>query len=270
MAEGSDVNLPLVTESTTLWAEASQVTTGPSGTGGELAVQPGGQYHPNSARWLEFDVTEPMRLVDVTLQANGTFDRSFEIIDAFGQVLWSATEEVQDGEHLLSIGVELEPGTGYGLRCTTDDPQLWREGTSSALSYPYDLAGLGSITNSTAGPSLDYYYFFYVWNVESTLDVTCVGPRSSVTIDVSQCTDPGACNFNASATVDDGSCEYASCAETCYGDLNGDGSITVGDLLTVLSDFGCASSCNADIDGDDQVSVQDLLALLSVFGEVCN
>ena len=270
VAEGSDVNLPLVTESTTLWAEASQVTTGPSGAGGELAVQPGGQYHPNSARWLEFDVIEPMRLVDVTLQANGTFDRSFEIIDAFGQVLWSATEEVQDGEHLLSIGVELDPGTGYGLRCTTDDPQLWREGTSSALSYPYDLAGLGSITNSTAGPSLEYYYFFYVWNVESTLEVTCAGPRSPVTIDVSQCTDPGACNFNASATVDDGSCEYASCAETCYGDLNGDGSITVGDLLTVLSDFGCASSCNADIDGDDQVSVQDLLALLSVYGEVCN
>ena len=56
VAEGSDVNLPLVTESTTLWAEASQVTTGPSGTGGELAVQPGGQYHPNSARWLELSL----------------------------------------------------------------------------------------------------------------------------------------------------------------------------------------------------------------------
>ena len=103
------------------------------------------------------------------------------------------------------------------------------------------------------------------YNMEATNDdgscefVSCLG-----------CIDSASCNFQEDATQDDGSCEYASCAETCYGDLNGDGSITVGDLLTVLSDFGCASSCNADIDGDDQVSVQDLLALLSVFGEVCN
>ena len=73
-----------------------------------------------------------------------------------------------------------------------DDPQPWREGTSSTLNYPYDLAGLGSITNSTAGPSLDYYYFFYEWNVESTLDVECVSARADVDVVVTQCTDPQA------------------------------------------------------------------------------
>ena len=123
-----------------------------------MTNQNSGAYHSNSARWLEFDVFEPMRLVDVKLYANGTFDRGFEIIDDIGQVLWSTTATVTDGEFVLPIGFELEPGTNYGLRCTTGDPQLWREGTSSTLSYPYDLAGLGSITNSTAGPSLDYYY----------------------------------------------------------------------------------------------------------------
>ena len=270
LGQGPGLYLPEVTQSTTFWVESSQSTFGPVGTGGELTNQPGGQYHPNSARWLEFDVFEPMRLVNVKLYANGTFDRGFEIIDDIGQVLWSSTVMVTDGEFLLDVDFELEPGTDYGLRCTTDDPQLWREGTSSTLNYPYDLASLGSITNSTAGPSLNYYYFFYEWNVESTLNVECVSNRSDVDVTVTQCTDPDACNFNPAAIEDDGSCEYASCADTCAGDLNGDGNITVGDLLLVLADFGCVSGCQSDVDGDTIVSVADLLELLSVFGGNCN
>ena len=269
LAEGPTLSLPAVTASATYWVESSQSTVGPSGLGGEEATQPGGQYHTNSARWLEFDVFEPMRLVDVTLFANGTYDRGFEIIDDIGQVLWSTTATVTDGEFVLPIGVELEPGTNYGLRCTTGDPQLWREGTASTLTYPYDLAGLGSITNSTAGPSLSYYYFFYRWNVESTLDVECVSARADVDVVVTQCTDPAACNYNPAAVVDDGSCEYASCADTCEGDINSDGSITVSDLLLVLAEFGCVDGCDSDVDGDSAVSVADLLGLLAVFGAVC-
>ena len=269
LAEGPTLSLPAVTSSATYWVESSQSTVGPSGMGGEEATQPGGQYHTNSARWLEFDVFEPMRLVDVTLFANGTYDRGFEIIDDIGQVLWSTTATVTDGEFVLPIGVELEPGTNYGLRCTTGDPQLWREGTASTLTYPYDLAGLGSITNSTAGPSLSYYYFFYRWNVESTLDVECVSARADVDVVVTQCTDPAACNYNPAAVVDDGSCEYASCADTCEGDINSDGSITVSDLLLVLAEFGCVDGCDSDVDGDSAVSVADLLGLLAVFGAVC-
>ena len=269
LAEGPTLSLPAVTASATYWVESSQSTVGPSGLGGEEATQPGGQYHTNSARWLEFDVFEPMRLVDVTLFANGTYDRGFEIIDDIGQVLWSTIATVTDGEFVLPIGVELEPGTSYGLRCTTGDPQLWREGTASTLTYPYDLAGLGSITNSTAGPSLSYYYFFYRWNVESTLDVECVSARADVDVVVTQCTDPAACNYNPAAVVDDGSCEYASCADTCEGDINSDGSITVSDLLLVLAEFGCVDGCDSDVDGDSAVSVADLLGLLAVFGAVC-
>ena len=94
--------------------------------------------------------------------------------------------------------------------------------------------------------------------------------RSDVDVTVTQCTDPDACNFNPAAIEDDGSCEYASCADTCAGDLNGDGNITVGDLLLVLADFGCVSGCQSDVDGDTIVSVADLLELLSVFGGNCN
>jgi len=81
------------------------------------------------------------------------------------------------------------------------------------------------------------------------------------------CTDATACNYDATATIDDGSCEYESCA--CIGDVNGDGAITVADILVVLSEFGCTSDCSADVDGDGSVTVSDVLEVLSVFGNPC-
>jgi len=81
------------------------------------------------------------------------------------------------------------------------------------------------------------------------------------------CTDSTACNYDSTATLDDGNCEYESCA--CPIDVNGDGSITVADLLIVLSEFGCTSACTADVDGDGSVTVSDVLVVLSAFGSLC-
>lgn len=53
------------------------------------------------------------------------------------------------------------------------------------------------------------------------------------------CTYPAALNFDATALVDDGSCLYPDCSG-CLGDLDGDSLVTVGDILTVLGQFGLA------------------------------
>jgi len=88
--------------------------------------------------------------------------------------------------------------------------------------------------------------------------------------DVPGCTDSTACNFDYTATLDDGSCDYISCAgDPCPNDVNSDGSITVADLLIVLSEFGCTSGCTADVDGDGSVTVADVLSVLSAFGSLC-
>jgi len=55
----------------------------------------------------------------------------------------------------------------------------------------------------------------------------------------------------------------------CQLDINGDSTITIADLLILLSEFGCLESCAADVNGDDQVGVSDVLELLSGFGEPC-
>ncbi|HIO16385.1 MAG TPA: choice-of-anchor B family protein [Flavobacteriales bacterium] len=55
----------------------------------------------------------------------------------------------------------------------------------------------------------------------------------------------------------------------CPADLNGDGVITVADILLVLSEFGCSTACTADVNGDGSVTVADVLVILSLFGNPC-
>jgi hypothetical protein len=88
---------------------------------------------------------------------------------------------------------------------------------------------------------------------------------SSCSFLIPGCTNPNAINYDPNASLDDGSCVL-----DCSADLNGDNSITVADLLLVLSDFGCIANCDStDVNGDGITTVADLLELLSVFGTIC-
>jgi hypothetical protein len=54
----------------------------------------------------------------------------------------------------------------------------------------------------------------------------------------------------------------------CPGDLTGDGSVTVQDLVELIVAWGaCPESCPADLDGDEQVGVTDLVALILAWGD---
>ncbi len=55
----------------------------------------------------------------------------------------------------------------------------------------------------------------------------------------------------------------------CPTDLNGDGNITVADVLAILSEFGCTLNCLYDVDGDNSITVSDVLLILSTFGDTC-
>ena len=182
--EGEVYETNVLEASTTFWASASYITSGEIAVGGELTNQLTGQYHSNSNRWLEFDAYENLLLSRVTVFANGSYDRTFELIDGSNTVLASTTVFVEDGEFEVTLNFEVPAGNGYGLRSSSYDPQLWREGTDSELSYPYSLGDLASITNSTAGPEFSYYYFFYNWQVEP-LPIACESDRVSLTISVS-------------------------------------------------------------------------------------
>ena len=183
--EGNPFVTPVLTETTTYWVEDFAGTEPVSAVGGETATD-AGQFHDNSTRWMIFDAHEDLVLVSVKVFASGAGEREFGVIDAAGNPVGSnVTVTVPDGESTVALGIEVPMGTGYGLRCYTGNPQLWRDGLGSTLNYPYELGNLATITQSTAGQqnALNYYYFFYDWVVEAP-SVACPSERVPVTVTV--------------------------------------------------------------------------------------
>ena len=66
---------------------------------------------------------------------------------------------------------------------------------------------------------------------------TC--PGYEVGTELGDCTYEEALNYNADALIDDGSCIFES---PCDGDVNGDGTVTVSDLLTLMTVY--ATTCD--------------------------
>ena len=61
----------------------------------------------------------------------------------------------------------------------------------------------------------------------------------------------------------------ASVVVGCPEDVDGDGAVTVSDLLAILSEFGCSTGCQYDINQDGLVGVGDILEVLAAFGDAC-
>jgi hypothetical protein len=58
--------------------------------------------------------------------------------------------------------------------------------------------------------------------------------------------------------------------DCCLGDLNCDGTVSVADILILISQFGCVGSqCYADLDDDDVVGVTDLQLFNTLYGTDC-
>ena len=214
-------------------------------------------------------------------------------------------------------------------------PSAWNVSNSGTYTHSVDLSSLGltgegdwtvTLTNGwTSSNGVNY-------DIVVSLDGVCSGEPS-----FGGCTDPEACNYDSSATLDDGSCDLGTAAyfdsdgdgygqffaqyfcgnvapagtvtldgdcndanstmypgapgtaqgndnncngildpaeeepPACPEDANGDGSISVADVLAVLSEFGCVGDmCEYDIDGDNAVTVSDVLLVLSAFGTSCS
>ncbi len=188
VATGNTWTTPTLNTSTSFWAADQAQYGGDISYGGQtdrINTAMPGQYLSNNAYFLIFDAYEDLVIKSVKVYASGTDDRTIAVVDGNGNTVASGVFSVPDGESRVNLNFAVPAGTGYGLRVMSNNPQLWRDGNGSNPTFPYALGTLGSITttNVTGNNTLEYYYFFYDWEVQRPL-IVCDGPRTEVLVTV--------------------------------------------------------------------------------------
>ena len=108
-------------------------------------------------------------------------------------------------------------------------------------------------------------------STETCPDTNGNGICDDAEVPIPGCTYVNACNFLPTATEDDGSCIFASCIVwgCTYPDaLNFDPDADFDDGSCEYAPVG-SGSCSGDLDGDGTVAVADLLLMLGAFGSLC-
>ncbi|MFN9801227.1 MAG: T9SS type A sorting domain-containing protein, partial [Bacteroidota bacterium] len=188
VATGPSFTTPAITQTTSYWVEEVFTYGGEEGNGGKLTNEsaPYGQFHNSSNFWNRFDALEDIFINSVKVYAGNAGSRTIQLVDAGGNMLQELIAEIPQGESFVTLDFFVPAGTGYGLRTTTSNPQLWRDrnlDSAAPFGFPYDIGGLASITGTTVtGVDADnYYYFFYDWTVSTPL-TECVSPREEVQV----------------------------------------------------------------------------------------
>lgn len=183
LGEGNELTTPALNETTSYWVEAHSTVPGVNAFGGKADRSSA----PNSSevkQSLIFDAYEPFELVSVKVYATGNGDRQFVLMDNAGNLIEERYVYVRDGEQRVPLNFQVPAGTGLRITAFDDNSEIVRNlhRDNSGVSYPYDIAGLGAITGSTAGSG--FYYYLYDWEVR-TPDVELVSARTEVTATVS-------------------------------------------------------------------------------------
>jgi len=174
VGSGASFSTPSLGTTTTYYVEDEVLPTiynvGPT----DNTFGGGGNFEGD--QYLLFDAFGAFTLKTVKVYAQGGGNRVIQLRDNTGNVLQSATVNIPNGEQVVTLNFAVQPGTNYQLG-TSGVPNMYRNNDSP--SYPYAIAGLVSIQNSSAGA--DYYYHFYDWEIETP---GCISERTAVTAEI--------------------------------------------------------------------------------------
>ena len=134
-----------------------------------------GGYYAYDNRATVFDVLQPCVLREVQVYAQGVGNRTFQVLNQYGSVVWEKTVMLQAGLNTVSLDFELQTMANAHIKISglTD---LYRNTLGG--SYPYNIGNLVSITNNDAF-NTNQYYFFYNWKVT---ELPCISEEKIVTV----------------------------------------------------------------------------------------
>lgn len=161
------------------------------------------------------------------------------------------------------------------------------------VGKPGDFFFVGALASSYSGefpatidnkPANGHSFFFYgpygngdVQNLGNNFLATLPTPHTfMIRVGSSDCNANGiwdGCDISSGTSADaNGNGIPDECeSDVCVGDLNGDGAVSVPDLLNLVNAWGfcqlpCPPRCAGDITGDCNVTVADLISLLNAWG----
>jgi len=172
---GTSYTTPTLTTTTNYYVE--DFIEAPTQNMGKVDNFGGGGNFNNNEQYLIFDVYQPIEIIDVQVYAGAAGDRIVELRDNLGIVLESKTVNISStGKHTVKLNFNVPVGIDFqlGLAPNTPVTDLYRN--DGGANYPYTLAGMASITRSSANVSggLNHYYFMYDWRVKG---VDCISAR---------------------------------------------------------------------------------------------
>ncbi|MFN3940464.1 MAG: T9SS type A sorting domain-containing protein, partial [Chitinophagales bacterium] len=195
VATGATFNTPDLFETVTYYASNTDIAYSADGFAEPHDMTGGSPYSENSYNgYLEFDVTTPFTLVSVKVYTDTPGERTIELRNSGGTVLQSATVDIPNGESAITLNFDIPVGEDYILGTNTaaniaslgyESPRLQRANGSAGatITYPYNVGGLASITNSSYA---NRYYYFFDW--EYIAEKICTSSRTGVTVEVEACT----------------------------------------------------------------------------------
>lgn len=197
---GSTFTTPALSSTTNYYVEEQETTPGTTGYVGPATSAIGtGANHTNDSRYLQFDASVPFTLKSVWVNASTAGNRTIEVRDGTGLVLGSVTVNIPAGMGRVTLNLAVPQGTGLRLGIQTGSlVDLYRN--DAGVAYPYTIANVVSITNSSAGAQ--YYYWFYDWEVE-TMPRVCGGPRATAVATVTAAPSVSFTGLNATHWTND-------------------------------------------------------------------
>lgn len=192
LAVGNAYTTPALTENTTYWLTNTAIFDIPNDSVGMVNHQGTATSDNSYNGGLIFDCFEPFILAKTKVYTTVAGDRKIDLKNAAGDVLQTKTINIPSGTTIIELNFDIPVGTDFLL--TTDPtvnqasigsngPQLRR--SSQGCAFPYEIADVVSIKNSTF--NTERYYYFYNWEVDYYGN-ECESDRIPVTVVVEDST----------------------------------------------------------------------------------
>ena len=181
---------PPLTSNTNYFARDVAINNGNITFGGKNDSTGTGGYFSGSQSLL-FSTFKSIILKSVKVYSNTAGVRDIAVYTSTGTLIQSGSFMIPIGEYRIPINFSIPIGTDYKIT-VNNAPNLWRN--NSNVAYPYTIPDTLSITGSSAGGSL--YYYFYDWEIEVGYS-ECYSPKSLATVDVEVCTGLAYNNINS-------------------------------------------------------------------------